>query len=243
MKLNQKGAIAQIIILLLLAAGIAAGIFLIKNPQIFKSKAGGGPIFFRQVNGDALPRTDQGVTQITTPTFQVELNSTLGSPVFATPTTSPTSTDFGKALRITTSSTGFITVPTKLPSTATLKLELWIKPYSESLVGSNPYTILTKEIQSGEISGYDLSIVNKKFQVTIAQKTANSSTPSYVVITGRTNLEAGKWYWVSIQAGVDGLAYLIINENKDGTTNSGNTASFASPSALTTPRDFFAVAR
>lgn len=38
-RLNQRGVIAQGVILLLLLAGIGVGIYLVQHPQIFKPKA------------------------------------------------------------------------------------------------------------------------------------------------------------------------------------------------------------
>ena len=41
-KINERGVIAQAVVLLLLLSGIAAGLYLVQHPQIFKPKAGGG---------------------------------------------------------------------------------------------------------------------------------------------------------------------------------------------------------
>lgn len=38
-RLDQKGVIAQVLVLLILLIGLVAGYYLIKNPQIFKPKA------------------------------------------------------------------------------------------------------------------------------------------------------------------------------------------------------------
>lgn len=43
-KLNQRGVIAQALVLLLLLAGIGAGIYLVQHPQILRPKAGGEKI-------------------------------------------------------------------------------------------------------------------------------------------------------------------------------------------------------
>lgn len=40
--MNQKGVIAHIILIIILAVGLVAGVYLVQHPQIFKPKAGGG---------------------------------------------------------------------------------------------------------------------------------------------------------------------------------------------------------
>ncbi len=40
--MNQKGVIAHIILIIILAVGLIAGVYLVQHPQIFRSKAGGG---------------------------------------------------------------------------------------------------------------------------------------------------------------------------------------------------------
>lgn len=51
-KLNQRGVVAQGLILLLLLAGIGAGIYLVQHPQIFKPKATGENIEWVSSSGD-----------------------------------------------------------------------------------------------------------------------------------------------------------------------------------------------
>lgn len=90
--LNQKGVIPQILILLLLLGGISGGLILLKNPQIFKSKASNPPIVFKSATGQALPKNSQGIEVTQSPSIKVELTSTLGAPVFATPVSTVTPT-------------------------------------------------------------------------------------------------------------------------------------------------------
>lgn len=99
-RLSQKGIIAQVLILLLLAAGIGASVYLAKHPQILRPLAGGGAIYFRSTEGKALPNNSDYIPQTTSPTFEVELNSTLGAPVFATPTPTSTSPSSSNSLLI-----------------------------------------------------------------------------------------------------------------------------------------------
>ena len=40
--MNQKGVIAHLILIIILAAGLIAGVYLVQHPQIFRPKAGGG---------------------------------------------------------------------------------------------------------------------------------------------------------------------------------------------------------
>lgn len=39
---EQKGVIAHIILIIVLAVGLVAGLYLVQHPQIFRPKAGGG---------------------------------------------------------------------------------------------------------------------------------------------------------------------------------------------------------
>ena len=54
-RLNQKGVAAQLLILLLVAAGIGTGLYLVQHPQIFKPKAGGGNINWIQSTNNPDP--------------------------------------------------------------------------------------------------------------------------------------------------------------------------------------------
>lgn len=51
-KLNEQGVIAQGLILLLLLAGIGAGIYLVQHPQIFRPKADVKNVEWIQTNQD-----------------------------------------------------------------------------------------------------------------------------------------------------------------------------------------------
>lgn len=42
--MNQKGVIAHIILIIILAIGLVAGLYLVQHPQIFKPKASSNPI-------------------------------------------------------------------------------------------------------------------------------------------------------------------------------------------------------
>ena len=42
--LNQKGAIFQIILIIILGVGLIAGLYLVQHPQIFRPKASSSPV-------------------------------------------------------------------------------------------------------------------------------------------------------------------------------------------------------
>lgn len=42
--MNQKGVIAHIILIIILAVGLIAGVYLVQHPQIFRPKASSNPI-------------------------------------------------------------------------------------------------------------------------------------------------------------------------------------------------------
>lgn len=42
--MNQKGVIAQIVLIIILAAGLGIGVYLVQHPQIFRPKASSNPI-------------------------------------------------------------------------------------------------------------------------------------------------------------------------------------------------------
>lgn len=74
-KLDQQGAI-QFIVLLLLLAGIAVGVYLLTsgNPLKLFSKATNPPITFKDANGNSLPK--EGDLPVTTsPQVQIELEA------------------------------------------------------------------------------------------------------------------------------------------------------------------------
>ncbi len=52
-KLNERGVVPQLVILLLLVAGIGAGLYLISHPQIFKPKASSEVIEWLTPSGDS----------------------------------------------------------------------------------------------------------------------------------------------------------------------------------------------
>lgn len=80
-KLNQKGVVIQAIILVVVAIGIIAGVYLVQKTQIFKPKASVNPIIFKSSTGDALPVNASGVPQSTSSTVKVEIISPLGGPM------------------------------------------------------------------------------------------------------------------------------------------------------------------
>lgn len=51
-KLNQRGVIAQALMLLILIAGIIGGLYLVKHPQIFKPKASSDSVEWIQTSDD-----------------------------------------------------------------------------------------------------------------------------------------------------------------------------------------------
>ena len=79
-KLNQRGA-AHLLLPLLLLAGIIAGVWLITNGNPLKlfSKAGGGAVIFKDIDGKYLP-SKNNIPQTTSPRVKIELYSTLGPP-------------------------------------------------------------------------------------------------------------------------------------------------------------------
>ena len=51
-KLNQRGVIAHLFLILILGLGLVAGVYLIQHPQIFKPKATSEHVEWVQSNGD-----------------------------------------------------------------------------------------------------------------------------------------------------------------------------------------------
>ena len=88
--LNQKGIIIQVLVVILLLVGIVAGFFLLKNPQIFKSKASNPPIVVKNSDGTVNTPDASGIVQITDPTVKLEFTSPLGpARASASPSPSP----------------------------------------------------------------------------------------------------------------------------------------------------------
>ena len=90
-KLDQKGAI-QLVVLAILLAGIAVGVFLVTqgNPLKFFTRATTPPIVFKATDGSSLPENASGIPVSSSPTVRVELTSTLGPPSAASPSAYPT---------------------------------------------------------------------------------------------------------------------------------------------------------
>lgn len=89
LKLNEKGIVSHLVILLLLIAGLAVGLYLIKTPKIFRSRATYPPIVFKDINGGILPVVN-GIPQATSASVKIEFTSTLTtSPPTPSPTPSP----------------------------------------------------------------------------------------------------------------------------------------------------------
>lgn len=80
--LNQKGVI-HFLLLFILLAGLLVGVYLVTsgNPLKLFSKAANPPIVFKSLDGKSLPTNSNGIPQTTSPSFTVELTSTLGPPV------------------------------------------------------------------------------------------------------------------------------------------------------------------
>lgn len=92
-KLNQKGVI-HLLLPLLLIGGIIVTVWLVTNGNPLKlfSKAGGGPIWFTDINDVALPLNSAGIPQSSSPSVKVHLYSTLGPPASVSgPIPGPTS--------------------------------------------------------------------------------------------------------------------------------------------------------
>jgi len=75
-RLNQQGVVAQLVILLLLAAGIGTGIYLVKHPQIFKPKASSDNIEWVSSDNDPdnCVTTKDGKTVTTCPKVKFRIN-------------------------------------------------------------------------------------------------------------------------------------------------------------------------
>lgn len=84
-KLNERGVVAQFLVLLILAVGIGVGIYLVQtgNLKLF-SKAVNPAIVFKSAAGESLPKNSSGVPITTSPTVKIEFTSTLGQPASST---------------------------------------------------------------------------------------------------------------------------------------------------------------
>lgn len=86
-RLNQKGTIFQVLMLLILAAGILVGLYLVKNPQILKSRASNPAIVFKTMDGQDLPlntTVDPPIPQTSGNSqgqFKIELTSPIDSSI------------------------------------------------------------------------------------------------------------------------------------------------------------------
>lgn len=74
MPTSQKG-FAQILSLILLVGGLIATLFLIKNPQIFRSRAGSEPIVFKDINGQPLPTKDNAMPYTSSTKIKIEITA------------------------------------------------------------------------------------------------------------------------------------------------------------------------
>lgn len=76
-RLNQQGVISQLLVLLLLAAGLAGGLYLVKHPQVFKPKASVENIEWVTSNSsdqDNCISVQQGKTVATCPKVKFRVN-------------------------------------------------------------------------------------------------------------------------------------------------------------------------
>lgn len=74
---NEKGVILPLLGILVLLAGIVGGYFLLKNPQIFKSRADNPAIVAKDRNGNPLEVVNN-VAKTTDTKIKLELTSPLG---------------------------------------------------------------------------------------------------------------------------------------------------------------------
>lgn len=148
---------------------------------------------------------------------RVELSNSTASPSPLPSPSTPTSI-FGKALKIT-SADSYISTLFPGPLANIGAIALWIKPDFQSLPGINPtepHVILGKESASGEISGFRLSVVNKKVEFIIAEKKAGGAVANRV-ITSDTELRPDQWYYIYI-SNIAGLLSMYINGVQQGST-------------------------
>lgn len=161
MSTSQKG-FAQIVSLILLVVGLAATLFLIRNPQIFKSKAGSEPLVFKDISGNALPVNDSGTPYTTSPRIKIEVlapnppaNNVLGQAIDmlkertkgkphnrATPTPSPTGEPTPTATSNPSPTPTHTPTPTPTPQQAinTISFKLAEDPISVDTAAATPYT-------------------------------------------------------------------------------------------------------
>lgn len=77
---GEAGMIANFLVLFLLMAGLGVGLYLFKNPQIFKAGAANPSIVFKSSTGEPLAKNKFGVPVSSSSAVKIELTSTLGSP-------------------------------------------------------------------------------------------------------------------------------------------------------------------
>src|SRR3989344_6210456 len=104
-KLGEKG-IVQVIILLVLLAGLGAGLYLSQHTQIFKPKAtAAAAIDFKGTFGQTFSKNSEGIPIATAREIQILFTSPLGPPLpNTTPTPTPTSTPLPSGTTLPSSS-------------------------------------------------------------------------------------------------------------------------------------------
>lgn len=98
-------------------------------------------------------------------------------------------------------------------------INVWVKPYKQSLSDSNPHVILSKESKNGSNPWYKLYLQNGKAVFSVYGGDWGNQ-PRFV--TGRTTLEADRWYHITGQIRYNDV-YLFVN-------------GFADEYHITTPR-------
>lgn len=78
----RQAGFAHVLLLLLLLAGLLTGVYLVtsSNPLKLFSKAANPPIVFKSLDEKPLPTNTNGIPQTSSPSFKIELTSTLGPP-------------------------------------------------------------------------------------------------------------------------------------------------------------------
>lgn len=72
---KSQGGFIQVLGLILLVAGLAAGLFLMQKSQVFRSRASSDPITFKDSAGQALPTRSGGMPYTSSAKIQVELRA------------------------------------------------------------------------------------------------------------------------------------------------------------------------
>ena len=116
-KLSERGVI-HLLVPLILIFGLIAGVFLVTsgNPLKYFSKAGGGPIWFTDINGNTLPVNSSYIPQTTSPTVKIRFFSTLGPPASLTSSPKVQGGGVSGPITRTTKSFRFAENPTDLSS-------------------------------------------------------------------------------------------------------------------------------